>query len=52
MKPIRYHPEAWAELLAAGDWYDIQQSGVGLDLLDEVSTALAKIENDPTVGAN
>ena len=51
MKRIVYHPEARAELLAAADWYENQQPGVGLNLHDDVNAALAKISRDPGIGA-
>ncbi len=40
---LRVEPEAEAELLAAAEWYEEQESGLGFDLLDEASAAYQRI---------
>jgi plasmid stabilization system protein ParE len=42
------HAGAVADLTAAGDWYEAQLSGLGLDLADEVQRALDVIAASPT----
>lgn len=44
---VRLHPEATAELIEAGDWYDAQLSGLGLDLAEEVGRALEAVSERP-----
>jgi toxin ParE1/3/4 len=41
------HPGAVADVTAAGDWYDAQLPGLGLDLADEVQHALDVISESP-----
>ena len=40
---VELHPDAHAELRAAAIWYDEQRSGLGDELIDEVSLALTRI---------
>ena len=44
---IGFHPGASADLASAGDWYEQQLSGLGLDLADEVHRALDAIAERP-----
>jgi plasmid stabilization system protein ParE len=44
---IVLHPGAVADLIAAGDWYEAQLPGLGLDLADEVHHALDVISEQP-----
>jgi len=44
------HHEAKAELRKSREWYDSQQPGLGLELLDDLRAALSRIERDPEVG--
>jgi hypothetical protein len=39
----RFHPAATEELDAAGEWYDVQLSGLSLELLDAVEEAIELI---------
>lgn len=45
---IRLHPDALAELRAAGDWYEAQRPGLGAELLLEVDRALEFIARSPS----
>jgi toxin ParE1/3/4 len=45
---LRIHVEATAELDAAAAWYDHERQGLGDELVDEVSRALAVISASPT----
>ena len=36
MKRVRFHPEAEAELVAAGEFYDTQAAGLGLEFVTEI----------------
>jgi len=47
MKPIRFHPEAEAEMIAAAKYYENQQSHLGRRFLASVRESLAKIPFDP-----
>ncbi|MHB8876336.1 MAG: hypothetical protein ACYC8T_21800 [Myxococcaceae bacterium] len=40
---IRVEPEAEAELLAAAEWYEEQEAGLGFDLLEEARSAYQRI---------
>ncbi len=42
------HAGAVADLTAAGDWYESQVPGLGLDLADEVQRALDVIAESPS----
>ena len=44
---VRLHPGAAEDLGAAGDWYESQVPGLGLDLMDEVQRALDAICERP-----
>lgn len=44
---VRLHPGAAEDLRAAGDWYESQLPGLGLDLMDEVQRALDAICERP-----
>jgi len=47
MKPIRFHPQAEAEMIDAGAWYEAQQTGLGKRFLTAVQDALNRIEISP-----
>ena len=40
---VELHPDARAELRAAAIWYDERRSGLGDELIDEISSALDRI---------
>jgi len=42
------HPAAVADLSAAGDWYERQRPGLGVDLIVEIERALEVIAESPT----
>jgi toxin ParE1/3/4 len=44
---IRFHPGATADLVSAGDWYELQLTGLGADLAGEVDRALGAIAERP-----
>jgi hypothetical protein len=44
---VRLHPGASADLMAAGDWYEVQVPGLGLDLVEEFDRALDAIAERP-----
>lgn len=44
---VRLHPGASPDFTAAGDWYDSQLPGLGLDLVEEVERALDAIAERP-----
>jgi len=44
---VRLHPGAAEDLASAGDWYESQLPGLGLDLMDEVQRALDAICERP-----
>jgi plasmid stabilization system protein ParE len=48
MLTVVYHPEAEAEVIAAGRHYNERLPGLGADLLDEVNQAVAAILKTPT----
>lgn len=50
MKPLQFHSEAVDELDAAIDWYNRQQSGLGLALHEEIQHLLERITSDPQTG--
>ncbi len=52
MKPVKLNGLARAELDKAMAWYNEKQPGVGLELLDDVLSALDKVARDPGIGAN
>lgn len=47
MKPLRFHPEAEAELLAAAAWYETQQGDLGKRFLAAVRDSLVRIQMNP-----
>jgi toxin ParE1/3/4 len=47
MKPIRFHPEAEAEMIEAAAWYEVQQADLGKRFLTSVQDALNKVELKP-----
>lgn len=47
MKPVQFHPEAEAELLAAVAYYEDQRPGLGVDLRQEVEAAVGLVRQDP-----
>jgi plasmid stabilization system protein ParE len=49
--PIVLRPEAEADLLAAGDWYDKQRSGLADEFADAVDTMFGRIEAMPEMYA-
>lgn len=51
MKPVIIHSEAIEELDSAISYYEEQKVGLGLDFLAEVEQALAKIQQNPNLGA-
>lgn len=51
MKPVRFHPEAEAELLAAITYYEGQQAGLGVDLRQEVEAAVGLVRKNPQLFA-
>jgi toxin ParE1/3/4 len=48
VKPIRYHEEAYAELVEAIEWYDAQRAGLGAEFNAAVEKALDLIQHLPT----
>lgn len=44
---VRLHPGASADLTSAGDWYELQVPGLGLDLVEEVERPLDAITERP-----
>jgi toxin ParE1/3/4 len=51
MKPLQLHPAARAELNATVAYYERQQRGLGVALLDEVERILTLLPQHPHVGA-
>ncbi len=47
MKPVRFHPEAEAELTAAVAYYEGQRMRLGVDLRQEVEAAVGLIRQNP-----
>jgi len=47
MKPVRFHPEAEAEMVAAAAHYETQQKGLGKRFLASVEDALGRIRLNP-----
>ena len=47
MTRVALHPDADAEVIAAAEWYDKQQLGLGGEFLDELEAALARIKIAP-----
>lgn len=51
MKPVRFHPDAEAELIAAITYYEDQRAGLGVDLREKVEAAVGLIEKSPELFA-
>ncbi len=47
MKPIRFHPDADAEMVDAAVWYESRQEDLGKRFLTAVQDALNKIKVNP-----
>ena len=47
MKPIRFHPDAEAEMIDAAAWYEMQQRDLGKRFLSAVQDSLNRIEINP-----
>ena len=47
MKPIRFHPEAEAEMIDAEQWYERQQANLGKRFLSTIQDSLNRIEFNP-----
>ena len=47
MKPIRFHPEAEAEMISAAVFYETKQKDLGKRFLTFVQNALNKIQVNP-----
>ncbi len=46
MKVVGLH-EVWPELLAAAEWYELEQVGLAAQFLEEVDEVLAEIQEFP-----
>jgi len=44
---IRSTPQTDADIEAAFDWYESELAGLGMEFLDELRTAYARIEENP-----
>lgn len=51
MKPIRFHPDADAEMLDAAVWYESQQQDLGKRFLAAVQDALNRLALNPELYA-
>ena len=47
MKPVRFHPDAEAEMVDAARWYEIQQENLGKRFLATVQDAANRINFNP-----
>ena len=47
MTPIRFHPEAEAEMMDAAKWYEQQQANLGKRFLSTIQDSLNRIEFNP-----
>ena len=47
MKPIRFHAEVRAEVLAVGDWYENEELGLRREFAGEVALALKRVQAQP-----
>jgi toxin ParE1/3/4 len=47
MKPIRFHPQAEAEMISAAVFYETKQKDLGKRFLTSVQNALNKIQINP-----
>ena len=50
MKRVRFHPDAEAELIAAGQFYEAQTPGLGLELIAEVRRVARAVAAHPEIG--
>lgn len=49
--PIRISEEAGAEMAEAARWYEIHRTGLGVEFLDAVDTAVGRIAETPRMGS-
>jgi toxin ParE1/3/4 len=49
--PVRISEEADAEMAEAARWYETHRAGLGVDFLDAVDTAVARIAETPRMGS-
>jgi len=47
MLPVRFHPDAEAEMLDAAKWYERQQANLGKRFLSTIQDSLNRIEFNP-----
>jgi plasmid stabilization system protein ParE len=47
MKPIRFRPEARADVLEIQRWHEDQRPGLGSELRDELASAIEAIRGSP-----
>ena len=47
MKPVRFHPEAEAEMIEAASYYEAQQPDLGRRFLASVHESLTRIQVNP-----
>jgi len=50
VRSITFHPEAEEEFIAAGEFYERQTHGLGLDFITEVRRAARTIAAHPQIG--
>ena len=50
MKRVRFHPDAEAELIAAGQFYEAQTPGLGLEFIAEVRRVARPVAAHPEIG--
>jgi plasmid stabilization system protein ParE len=50
VKSVRFHPDAEAEFIAAGEFYEAQAAGLGLDFVTEVRHAARTVAAQPEIG--
>jgi plasmid stabilization system protein ParE len=48
--PVRFHPDAAAELLSAAEFFGTQGVGLGSRFLDDVDRALVLLRTQPEIG--
>jgi toxin ParE1/3/4 len=51
VNPVRFHPEAEAELIAAVAYYEGQRAGLGVALRQEVEAVVRLIQQNPQLFA-
>jgi plasmid stabilization system protein ParE len=49
--PVRISEEADAEVAEAARWYETHRSGLGIEFLDALDTAVARISEAPRMGS-